>query len=99
MTLRILPEAEAEIGEAAHWYESKRAGLGAEFVAVVDTVFEAIVEAPRASPVWKPKAAYRRAALRRFPYVVFFHIVDGDVEVVAVAHAKRRPGYWLARRG
>ena len=35
--------------------------------------------------------------MRRFPYIVMFTVADDSVEVVAIAHAKRRPGYWVDR--
>jgi hypothetical protein len=35
--------------------------------------------------------------VRRFPYVVVFVMLDDDIRVVAVAHAKRRPAYWKGR--
>jgi hypothetical protein len=35
--------------------------------------------------------------LRRFPFVVFYSIDGASIDVYAVAHAKRRPGYWLDR--
>jgi len=38
--LRVLPEAEEELAEAARWYETKRVGLGVELVAIVDGAFE-----------------------------------------------------------
>jgi hypothetical protein len=44
--LRVLPEAEEELAQAAQWYESKRAGLGVEFVAVVDRALDEIRDAP-----------------------------------------------------
>ena len=42
-TLRVLPDAEAELQSAATWYEEKRPGLGIEFVAVVDRAFQSIL--------------------------------------------------------
>jgi plasmid stabilization system protein ParE len=96
-TLRVLPEAEEELAEAAAWYEAKRTGLGVELIAVVDRAFEEILEAPLACTLWRDDRPYRRWILQRFPYVVFFHIEGEVVEVVAVAHAKRRPGYWAVR--
>ena len=96
-TLRVLPDAEAELQSAAVWYEEKRRGLGIEFVAVVDRAFQSILENPKACPVWWPDRPYRRRLLKRFPYVVFFGMDAATVEIVAVAHAKRRPGYWLDR--
>ena len=93
--LRIRPEAEAEILSATEWYESKRPGLGVEFLAGVDQAFEQILDAPEASPVWQPP--FRKHLLRRFPYVVFFTASTETIEVVAVAHRRRRPGYWRDR--
>ena len=97
-TLRVLPDAEAELQSAAMWYEGKRRGLGIELIAVVDRAFESILENPEACPVWRPDRPYRKLLLERFPYVVFFRIDSSTIEIVAVAHAKRRPGYWLDRR-
>jgi toxin ParE1/3/4 len=96
-TLRVLPDAEAELQAAAIWYEEKRPGLGIEFVAVVDKAFDSILENPEACPVWRADRPYRKRFLKRFPYVAFFRIDAATVEIVAVAHAKRRPGYWLDR--
>jgi plasmid stabilization system protein ParE len=39
----------------------------------------------------------RRALLARFPYALVFLVREDEVRVLAVAHAKRRPGYWLSR--
>jgi plasmid stabilization system protein ParE len=58
---------------------------------------EKILDAPLLHPVWRPDRPYRRASLSRFPYVIFFRADAEVVQVVAIAHAKRRPGYWLER--
>ncbi len=96
--LRVLPDAEAELVSAAMWYEDKRPGLGVEFVAVVDQALQSVVEHPEACPVWRPDRPYRKHPLKRFPYVLFFRVDAATIEIVAVAHAKRRPGYWLDHR-
>jgi plasmid stabilization system protein ParE len=98
-TLRVLPDAETELQSAAIWYEENRRGLGIKFVAVLDRAFQSILENPEACPVWRPDRPYRTRLLKRFPYVVFFSVDAAAVEIVAVAHAKRRPGYWLDRLG
>ena len=95
--LRVLPEAEHELTEAAGWYESKRRGLGVELIAVVDRAFDAIREAPLACAPWHADKPYRAMVLARFPYVVFFRLEEDVIEIVAVAHARRRPGYWVGR--
>lgn len=95
--LRVRPEAEEELDAAAQWYEARKPGLGAELVAAVDEALMWIVESPLASPIWRPGIPHRFHAVRRFPYLVFFIVDDNVVEVVAIAHGKRRPGYWQRR--
>jgi plasmid stabilization system protein ParE len=95
--LRILPEAEAELLAAAEWYESKQPGLGSAFVEAVGGALESIVEAPQTSPLWRRGYPYRRHVLRRFPYIIVFTVAEPSVEVTAIAHSKRRPGYWVRR--
>lgn len=97
--LVILPEAEDELSAAVEWYESKRTGLGVELMAEVDEALIEIGERSEAWPLWRHDRAYRKRVLTRFPYVVFYELIDADrVEVVSVAHASRKPGYWLERR-
>lgn len=95
--LRVLLEAEQELAEAAQWYEGRRIGLGVELMASIDRALETIVDEPKAYPAWRKGHPYRKHVLRRFPYIVFFKLVADDIEVVAFAHAKRKPGYWQER--
>jgi hypothetical protein len=65
-------------------------------------------EAPQACAAWPDDPRYRRVVVSRFPYVrvvvsrfpyvVFIEVLPDSVEFVAVAHASREPGFWLARR-
>jgi hypothetical protein len=48
---------------------------------------------PEQWPIWRSDRPYRKRVLGRFPYVIF-HVIEAIV-VLAVAHTKRRPGYWL----
>ena len=54
-------------------------------------------EAPAQFPVWPGNLRFRRAVASRFPCVLVLHIVIDKPVIVAVAHASRRPGYWLDR--
>jgi plasmid stabilization system protein ParE len=96
-SLVVLPEAEEELRAALRWYEAKRPGLGLELIGVVDQALAAIAAMPHRFPVWAADTKYRRAVLRRFPYVVVFEDREDTVEVVALAHVRRRPGYWRER--
>ena len=95
--LFVLPEAEDEVLEAMRWYEQRRAGLGVEFVGGVEHALVRIAEAPERFGSWPADHRYRRALLDRFPYLVVFELRPEGIEVVAVAHAKRRAGYWSDR--
>ena len=79
------------------WYESRRRGLGLEFLAAVDAALQIVGETPELIAPWSENSRFRRLVLQRFPYVVFFHLPVHGPEVVAIAHCSRRPGYWAAR--
>jgi toxin ParE1/3/4 len=97
----LAPEALDELAEAAEWYEERRSGLGDELLAEVDRVTREIDSRPASFPfvLDAPRElGIRRALLKRFPFaLVFLQKPDGALRVLAVAHAKRRPGYWLWR--
>lgn len=91
----VHPEAIAEARAARQWYASRSAGAAEAFVAELDVALDRIGEAPR---TWPPYlAGTRRYLLRRFPFFVVFREVDDRVQIVAVAHARRQPGYWIGR--
>ena len=100
MRVELHPEASAELRAAAVWYDERRAGLGEDFVAEVSTTLNRIAHAPSSFPLWPNvtgAAPVRRVSVQRFPYVIAFELHAGSAFVLAVAHAKRRPLYWLTR--
>ena len=91
----VHPEAIAEARAARQWYASRSAEATEAFVAELDVALDRIGEAPR---TWPPYLAdTRRYLLRRFPFFVVFREVDDRVQIVAVAHARRQPGYWMGQ--
>ena len=92
----VHPDADTELEEAAAWYEARRPGLGLEFLAAVDRVVVEVGDHPFRYAEWTPP--WRRVVLRRFPYIAFYEFDGERVVIYALAHAKRRPGYWAARR-
>ena len=77
------------------WYEAQQAGLGAEFREGVDELFSRIGDNPLAYP--ERYRAVRRALMRRFPYVVWYRLHEGDVIVLACLHGRRDPRLVRAR--
>ena len=88
------PAAEAEHLESVGYFESRRAGLGASYLAEFERIIGAACEAPDRYPI-KKQPDVRRIRMKRFPYTILFREASGSVQVLAVAHNRRRPQYWL----
>lgn len=86
-----------EYQSARRWYGSRSLRLADRFRAAVDSGLQKIAEGPLKWPVFA--GPYRWVKVPRFPYLLYYEIVNGDeVLVVAVAHERRRQGYWRRRR-
>ena len=99
MTARLVVRAaaEADVLEAALWYEQRSPGLGTEFLRAVDVTFAEIVRTPERFPLVHRET--RRALLRRFPYSISFVPSPDVVSVIACMHARRDPRRWEERVG
>ncbi|MBI3944631.1 MAG: type II toxin-antitoxin system RelE/ParE family toxin [Armatimonadetes bacterium] len=96
MRAEFHPSALEEYTEAAAHYAAIRDDLAEEFLQEMEHGIARILEYPHAWPVIDQDA--RRYVLKRFPYGVYYRVVDEDtIFVVAVMHQKRRPGYWRHR--
>jgi len=96
-TYRFHPSASAELLAAVEWYAARDAIVAMAFAQVIETAVREIAAVPLA---WAPgagRADLRRRVLRRYPYSIVYLIDETAIVVVAVAHHKRRPGYWLRR--
>ena len=88
-------EADVEVNEAARYYEASAPGLGLLFLAAVEEAVEQVLGNPEAFQVVGDEV--RHKLLRRFPYSLLYVIEPDRIRVIAVAHQKRRPGYWSRR--
>lgn len=96
MIYRFHPVAEAEHYEAIQFYESRSPGLGGDYLLEFEQIMEHVVEAPHRFRIER-KPDIRRASLTRFPYKIIYRTAEGYVQVLAVSHKRRRPGYWARR--
>jgi plasmid stabilization system protein ParE len=95
MKLQFLPEASAELCEAADYYESKQEGLGWRFRNEILETCHLILQQPL---IWRERSGgYRRLNCPVFPYYVAYFIRGDLILVAAVAHGHRRPNYWKDR--
>jgi plasmid stabilization system protein ParE len=93
--VRLRPEAEQDVAEAALWYEANEPGLGAQFVDQVQVTLDAIADQPAAYTV--VHNSVRRALVRRFPFGVFYTADNDGVVVIAILHGSRSPRSWMQR--
>jgi toxin ParE2 len=95
MRARFLRPAEAEVDEAVAYFDQQREGLGDRFEQDLLATVRFITQHPLTGhPLTRSARKFR---LHTFRYNVIY-LIDGDeVVIVAVAHHRRRPGYWRDR--
>lgn len=95
MKVEFFPAAEQELTEASEHYEGQLQGLGSDFVLEVERLCAVLIELPSLGERLDP--IHRRIPLQRFPYALIFRRDQDIIRVVAVAHRRRKPGYWSPR--
>jgi plasmid stabilization system protein ParE len=93
--IRFHPAAAQEAEGAYEWYAAREPDVAHGFREELRHAVDAVAENPGTWPRQGHRA--RRYVFPRFPFSLVYVLRRDDVEVVAVAHAKRRPGYWRSR--
>jgi toxin ParE1/3/4 len=95
------PEAEAEIRAEIRWYEAERVGLGQQLWDEIQQAVGLIAEHPAIGSIVPEVRGVvpppRRIRVRRFPFYLVYREFAAEIEVVALAHMRRKPGYWRSR--
>jgi len=92
----IRPEAEQDIKGAFGWYEDRVSGLGLEFMRCIDVAMAQINRSPETHPIIYKNI--RRILTRRFPFGIFYILLQEKIVVLAVLHARRDPNLWQKRK-
>lgn len=97
--VRFSKEARAELTAVSRWYEQAKKGLGLTLLEMVDRAIERLESAPSSgTPVpGVSDASIRRVPVRRFPYHLVYVELPDRVQILALAHHRRHPGYWIRR--
>jgi len=93
--LEIHPAALAELKSAIVWYQGRNQTAAVNFVTELDRAIDLVIDSPGRWP--SGKHGTRKFVLRRFPFAILYREKETVVQVVAVAHGHRRPGYWKDR--
>lgn len=95
MDVDFHPAALREVEDAQAWYEVRSLLAASAFLRELSIAVQRIRQAPQRYPI--ADAGTRRILLDRFPFTIYYRVKSDTLNVVAVAHQKRRPGYWSAR--
>lgn len=93
---RFHSAARAELREAADYYDSCSPGLGRSFTDEVSRAVARLQEYPQLGAPYE-STPYRYFSLPHFPYVLYYQELAEIIRILAVAHGKRRQGYWEER--
>jgi plasmid stabilization system protein ParE len=93
--IRFHPAAAQESVSAYDWYAARDPNVAEAFRDELQHAVEAVAQSPHTWP--RHAQQTRRYVFPRFPFSLVYRVRDGEAEVIALAHAKRRPGYWQSR--
>ncbi len=95
LPLFVHPDARIDALEAYDWYSQHSQKTADAFQEEFRDAGRAIEHSPE---LW---ARYlfgtRRYLMKRFPFVIVYRVAPERIEIVAVAHGRRKPGYWERR--
>ena len=93
----VRPLAVEDIASAATWYEAQCPGLGVDLADEVINAIRRAQEAPALFRILRPRDGLRRVLTERFPYRVFFTVIDEILHVHAVLHGAQHDQHWRRR--
>jgi toxin ParE1/3/4 len=91
----VHPDATAETDPAVRWYRERSATAAERFVREINQAIDRILEAPQRWPTGF--RGTRKVKLPCFPFLLIYRESDHTLAVLAIAHGRRRPGYWSER--
>ncbi|MCB0581491.1 MAG: type II toxin-antitoxin system RelE/ParE family toxin [Phaeodactylibacter sp.] len=94
-TLRFHDLAREEVRDAYQYYESKRPGLGDEFLEEIDKVIQRTLDSPEIYPVEFGEA--RKGVVRKFPYIIIYTVLDQSIFIVSVFNTDQDTSAWKRR--
>jgi plasmid stabilization system protein ParE len=93
--ISFLPAARKDIAQAYDWYESRKVGLGLDFLVELDRLVERIIKLPQGYE--RVAAEFRRGILSRFPYSLYYEVMADRLIVYGVFHHSDDPAKWQSR--
>jgi plasmid stabilization system protein ParE len=90
-----LPGARRDFDESFDWYAEHSAQAAVRFANAIDVALSAIAADPKRFAAIDE--FHQECPVVRFPFRIVYRVAPDRIVVVAIAHSKRRPGYWRGR--
>jgi len=97
MHIRWHPEAQSEAAEAARFYEERQPSLEQRFLDILEDALHRIRRHPQLYPKVVGEVHHHQCKLFCFPYGIIYRIKLEAIEILAIMHLRREPGYWKSR--
>ncbi len=94
MKIEILDEAQEDLTQGFHFYESREPGLGSYFI---DCLFSDIDSLFIYAGIHQVVFAHHRCLSKRFPFAIYYSVEKELVRVHAVLDCRRNPS-WIRKR-
>lgn len=94
-TFTFHPLVQGEVRDAYQFYDSRKSGLGDEFIDALDQILHLISENPNLFAVDFKEV--RKAPLKRFPFSVYYEIYEDQILIYSIFHQSRKPEGWKER--
>jgi Plasmid stabilisation system protein. len=95
----FLPLAETELDEAVAYYEAVEQGKGYELFKRIQEAIEQIRQFPESAPISRGSVrSIIIQPIQRWSFTLHYRATSSVIRILAVAHQKRQPFYWLERQ-
>ena len=96
MRIDFHPEATAELDASTDWYAEHGAAAARNFLVAVDIAITSITQDP--VRFFRVDERHQACSVVKFPFQIVYRHESNRIVIIAIAHAKRRPGYWRDRK-
>ena len=93
--IRLHPAAAKELETAFDWYFERNPKVAGYFLHQLDHAISRIADSPITWPTYY--FGTRRYIFSQFPFQIIYREREDVIEIIAIAHGRRRPGYWKER--
>ncbi|MEM1057890.1 MAG: type II toxin-antitoxin system RelE/ParE family toxin [Verrucomicrobiota bacterium] len=92
MKVKLTEEAQHEVEAAYDFYRSREPEVAERFVRCIERSITGIQQQPTTYRLIDGE--HRRCLVKLYPYAIIYRVRSESIEIIAIAHLSRRPGYW-----